>query len=179
MQVSRSIVPKEFIKRHCPNSEEIRNHRYLQIFGEHLHSPNLWHLNRRSVSRGVALGTFWAMVPIPIQMIGVVASAIIWRANIPIGLVLVWITNPLTIPPIFFGAYLFGNWLLGRPGVAMPEEVTLEWFSRSIGDIWLPLLTGSLLIGLLLSLVSYFLIDFLWRLNVVKRWKTRKGYGKQ
>jgi len=89
------IVPKEFIKRYCPNADTVRNHRLLQFFGEHLHSPNLWHLNRRSVARGVSLGFFWALVPLPLQMIGVVASAILWRANIPIGLVLVWMTPGL------------------------------------------------------------------------------------
>lgn len=169
-------MPKEFIKRHCPDAEEIRNHKYLQFFGEHLHSPNLWHLNRRSVSRGVALGAFWAMFPVPVQMICVVASAILWRANIPIGLVLVWITNPLTIPPIFFSAYLFGSWMLGRPVVAVPDHLSVEWFSDSLGEIWLPLLTGSLTIGIFLALVSYFFIDFLWRHKVRKRWKKRAGY---
>ena len=166
-------MPKEFIKRHCPDAEVIRKHKYLRIFGEHLHSPNLWHLNRRSVSRGVALGSFWAMVPVPLQMIGVVASAIAWRSNIPIGLVLVWVTNPLTIPPIFLGAYLFGSRLLGTPVVEMPDEITVEWFGDSLGEIWLPLVTGSFTIGISLALVGYFAIDFLWRYTVRKRWKNR------
>ena len=166
-------MPKEFIKRHCPDADEIRNHRFLQIFGEHINSPNLWHLNRRSVSRGVALGAFWAMVPIPLQMIGVVASAITWRANIPLGLVLVWVTNPLTIPPIFIAAYLFGSWILGTPVIAIPDEISLKWFTDSLGEIWFPLLTGSLLIGTALAIVSYVTIDFLWRYTVRKRWKNR------
>ena len=119
------------------------------------------------------------MVPVPIQMIGVAASAIIWRANIPIGLVLVWITNPFTIPPIFYGAYLLGSWLLGTPGVAMPEELTIHWFRQSLGEIWIPLLTGSFIIGLFLSVISYFFIDLLWRYTVRKRWKNRPGFNRQ
>ncbi len=169
------IVPKEFIKRHCPKPDSVRNHRLLQFFGEHLHSPNLWHLNRRSVARGVALGVFWALVPLPLQMIGVVASAILWRANIPIGLVLVWLTNPFTIPPIFLGTYLFGNWLLGKPGITPPDHITIEWFTESIGEIWLPLVLGSLSIGIALATLSYFAIDYLWRYAVRKRWKSRTG----
>jgi hypothetical protein len=106
-------------------------------------------------------------------MIGVVASAILWRANIPIGLVLVWLTNPFTIPPIFLGTYLFGNWMLGRPGIHTPEHITVEWFMGSIHDIWLPLLLGSLSIGIVLATLSYFAIDYLWRYTVRKRWKNR------
>jgi hypothetical protein len=109
------------------------------------------------------------------QMIGVVASAILWRANIPIGLVLVWMTNPFTIPPIFLGTYLFGNWLLGRPGITPPAHVTIEWFTQSIGDIWLPLVLGSLSVGIVLATLSYFAIDYLWRYTVWKRWKNRQG----
>ncbi|MGD8265699.1 MAG: DUF2062 domain-containing protein, partial [Chromatiales bacterium] len=69
----------------------------------------------------------------------------------------------------------FGNWLLGRPGVTPPEDITIEWFRESIGDIWLPLLLGSLSIGLTLAILSYFVIDYLWRYTVTKRWKNRSG----
>ena len=68
---------------------------------------------------------------------------------------------------------------LGTPGVAMPEELTIHWFRQSLGEIWIPLLTGSFIIGLFLSVISYFFIDLLWRYTVRKRWKNRPGFNRQ
>ena len=167
-------MPRKFIKRYCPDAALIRSNRCLQIFGEHLHSPNLWHLNRLSVARGFAVGAFWAMVPFPGQMVGAVWSAIAWRAHIPISLLLVWMTNPLTIPPTFFGAYLCGSWLLGTPLVDLPESLTMEWFRESFEEIWLPLVAGSLTIGVVLAVAGYFGINALWRWHVLHRWKQRR-----
>lgn len=167
-------MPRKFIKRYCPDAALIRSNRCLQIFGEHLHSPNLWHLNRLSVARGFAVGAFWAMVPFPGQMVGAVWSAIAWRAHIPISLLLVWMTNPLTIPPTFFGAYLFGSWMLGTPLVDLPESLTMEWFRESFEEIWLPLVAGSLTIGVVLAVAGYFAINALWRWHVLHRWKQRR-----
>lgn len=152
----------------------IRSNRYLSIFGEHLHSPNLWHLNRLSVARGFAIGAFWAMVPFPGQMVGAVWSAIVWRAHIPISLMLVWMTNPFTIPPAFLGAYLFGSWMLGTPLIDIPETLSMQWFMESFDEIWVPLVVGSLTIGMLLAVAGYFGINALWRWCVMRRWKSRQ-----
>lgn len=145
----------------------------MQVFGDHLHSPNLWHLNRRSVSRGIAIGLFWALVPLPGQMIGAVATALAWGANVPVSLLLVWITNPLTMAPIFYCTYLLGCWLLNCNQIAYPDELTYEWFRESLGDIWAPLFTGSLTLGLLSAVIGYYLISWLWCRYVRKCWKTR------
>ena len=108
-------MPKKFIKRHAPDKEAIRDHKYMRIFGKLLYDPNLWHLNRRSVSGAFAVGLFWAFIPIPFQMVTAAATAIPARVNLPISVALVWITNPITMPPMFYSTYRVGTWILDEP----------------------------------------------------------------
>ena len=97
-----------------PDHQTIKEHKHLKIFGKLLHDGNLWHLNRRSVSGAFAVGLFCAFVPIPSQMILAAAIAIIIRVNLPISVALVWISNPITMPPIFYAAYKFGAYVMGQ-----------------------------------------------------------------
>ena len=166
-------MPKHLIKRYCPSADAVKQHRHLKLFGGCLHSPNLWHLNRRSVARGFANGLFWALVPFPGQVIGVVATALFWGANVPISLLLVFITNPLTMAPIFYFTYLFGTWVLRDDPVSFPDELTFEWFWGSLGEIGPPLFVGSLSIGFALAVTSYYLVSWLWQRHVWKSWRER------
>jgi uncharacterized protein (DUF2062 family) len=94
-------MPKSFFKRYLPDRHKISEIKALDFLGEKLHRPNLWHLNRRSVSRAFGIG-LWAMwtPPLPWQQIIAAALAIYFDANLPIAVALVWITNPLTWGPL-------------------------------------------------------------------------------
>jgi hypothetical protein len=95
-------MPRRLLRRYLPDHRRIREHRHLQFFGDRLHDPNLWHLNRRSVAGAMGVGVFVALLPTLGQM-AVAAAAAIWlRVNLPLAVAMVWITNPLTMPPIFF-----------------------------------------------------------------------------
>ncbi|NOX92117.1 MAG: DUF2062 domain-containing protein, partial [Gammaproteobacteria bacterium] len=74
-------MPKRIIKRFMPNPQMIRNHKHLQFLGTLLHDPNIFHLNRRSVSGAFSVGLFMAFVPIPLQMIFAAIGAIVLRVN--------------------------------------------------------------------------------------------------
>ncbi len=76
-----------------------------------LTNKNLWIANYNTVARGVFIGFFWMMIPLPLQMTPVVISAIILRANIPIAISTVWISNPLTWVPMYLGNYIY-IWML-------------------------------------------------------------------
>lgn len=167
-------VPREFIKRYTPDAEKVKQHKSLQFLGGHLHACELWHLNRYSIARGFATGLFWSLIPLPMQMAGAAITALLWRANMPISIALVWITNPLTIVPVFYLLYLFGASLLGVPTIEMPEGVSIEWFRHSIEEIWQPLLLGSVVCATVVALIGYYGIHLLWRILVLKRWKNRK-----
>ena len=170
-------MPKHLIKRFAPDHDSIRNHKQLRMFGRLLHDPNLWHLNRRSVSGAFAVGLFWAFIPVPIQMVLSAATAIPARVNLPISVALVWITNPLTIPPMFYFNYLVGTWILGTSSEQIEFELTVEYLTESMASIWQPLYLGSLVCGLIAAAVGYFSMRGLWRLYVVRHLRKRRERG--
>ncbi len=171
-------MPRRFIKRYTPDRTALKRHRYLRHLGTLLHDENLWHLNRRSVSGGVASGLFWAMIPLPTQMIASALSAVFFRINLPISVALVWITNPVTIPPVFYFNYLVGTWLLGTPTDIGKFELSIDWITTEIGVIWKPLFAGSLLIGTALGITGYAATRLYWRWHVLRRFRDRGGRPK-
>lgn len=167
-------MPKRIIKRFMPDHEKIRDHKHLRILGPLLHDPNLLHLNRRSVSGAFAVGLFMAWVPVPFQMLLSAITSIFVRVNLPISVALVWITNPLTMPPMFYFAYKIGTWSLGQPHSNIKFELTWEWLGQSLGEIWQPFLLGCFIVGATSSALGYLIINRLWRAHVLQSWKARK-----
>ena len=164
---------KDWLRRYIPSKERLHNDRWLRVFGALLHRPNLWHLNRYSVSRAFGIGLFWAMIPMPFQMIPAAACAIMFRANLAFSIALVWISNPLTMPPLFYAQYRFGKWLTGA-GVSHPLQMSWASMRANIGELWLPLYVGSLVAAVLISMMGYAAIRGVWRWNLARRWTRRR-----
>lgn len=157
-----------------PDPHTIRDHKSLQMFGKLLHDPNLWHLNRRSIAKAFAVGLFFMMMPVPFQMALAAGFAIIVRSNLPISVMLVWISNPVTMPPMFYFAYQFGAWVLQTPEVDFNFELSMDWLLNGMTAIWQPFLFGCVLIGAILSVTGYVTIRLLWRWSIVKKIQHRK-----
>jgi hypothetical protein len=167
-------MPKKLLKRLMPDHRVIREHKHLRIFGTLLHDPNLFHLNRRSASGAFANGLFWAFMPMPFQMLPAALLAILLRVNLPLSIALVWITNPITMPPIFYFCYKVGSWLLDVPVHAVAFEMSWEWLSTELSLIWQPFLLGCLVVGAVSSLLGYFGIRGLWRLHLIRHLQHKK-----
>jgi uncharacterized protein (DUF2062 family) len=145
------------------------------MFGKLLHDANLWHLNRRSVSGAFCCGLFWAFIPIPLQMLASAASAIVFRVNLPIAVALVWLTNPLTMPPVFYFNYVVGAKLLGEPITVTDFDASVAWLESVIAQIWEPLLLGSLVSGTLAGLIGYAGMRGFWRWHVLRQYRRRQA----
>ena len=168
-------MPKRLIKRFLPKHDKVREHKHLQFFGKLLHDPNLFHLNRHSASGGFAVGLFFAFIPLPLQMVMAAAAAILFRVNLPISVALVWITNPITIPPMFYFAYWVGTQILGTPPQNEAFQFSLEWLQHGgLNEIFIPLLVGSLICAIASAIAGYCLILWIWRWRAVERWKQRR-----
>ena len=90
------------------------------------------------------------------------------------SVVLVWFSNPLTMAPLFYFAYLVGATILGIPEVEFTFELSTEWLMQSMGYIWQPLLLGCVIMGTISALVGYTAVRLLWRLHIVQHLKDRK-----
>lgn len=168
-------MSKKWFQKLLPSQQLIKEHSALHFLRPLLSDPNLFHLNRYSVALAFLAGTFLAFFPIPGQMVLAVLVAFLLRCNLPITLALVWITNPVTIPPIFFATYKLGTWLLDTPAMeGMTFTFTWEWLNTELQRVWKPLLVGSLCAGSFFSIVSYTCVKLIWRCRVIYLLRLRK-----
>lgn len=171
-------MPRRWIKRYLPDHGKLREHPHLQRFGARLHDGNLWHLNRRSVAGAVAVGLFWAFIPMPLQMVAAAACAIWLRVNLPISVVLVWLTNPLTMPPVWYATYEIGAWLLDLPPRVIDFTPSLDNGLSILRDIWKPLYLGSIVVSVLLSIAGFVFVRLAWRMHIVRQRRARTARWK-
>lgn len=171
---------RRFFREHLPGNDSIRQHRWLRPVRHWLQHPNLWHLHRRSVAGGVAIGLFCGLIPGPLQMISAALLAILLRVNLPVAAFTTLYTNPFTIVPLYLLAYEIGKWVSGASNGAVapafPEVHWQHWFAPIWG--WLvalgkPLLIGLPLLAAGLALAGYIATRLAWRLAVVWKWHRR------
>lgn len=163
---------KRWLKRVTPARHQLDGHKHLSIFGRLLKDPNLWHLNRRSASGAFAVGLFVMYIPLPAQMVIAAAGAIATRVNLPISVALVWITNPLTAPPMYYLSYLVGTWVLGQEANGFDLDVWLDWHSWV--DMIAPLFVGGFVCGAVCALIGYLSVQALWRWNLMRQIRQRR-----
>lgn len=166
-------MPKALIKRYFPDPHKIRSHKHIKLFGTLLLDQNIWHLNRKSVSGALAVGLFIAFVPLPTQMIIAAAAAIIFRVNLPISVATVWVTNPFTMPFLFYFAYVVGTWLFGVPQQTEQSGFSLSHMLDSLGHSWKPFLLGCFILGLISAIIGFVSARLYWRWWVLHKWYKR------
>lgn len=188
-------MARKLLKRFFPSPSDIKNNPALHFLGDLLHDPNLFHLNRHSVSVAFFWGFFIAMLPIPGQMAVAAMAALFFHCNLPICVALVWITNPLTMPFFFYIAYEVGKFILRvdantastAAAVASVDfgslwdlivdnqyKAALNWLGNELGSVWKPFLLGSVVTGLAFGALGYFGMQAYWRWHAVRAWNRRK-----
>ena len=168
-------MPKKFMKRYLPSPEKVRQMKSLNFLGDIVREPNLWHINRHSVARAFLIGVWFCFIPMPFQMLASALFAIWLNANLPLAVALVWISNPVTMPLIFYFNYKLGSWMLSRPLLDFEFSPSLAWVSERLLDIGIPLYLGSLVVATVSACFAYLIIQLLWRRKVRAHWRLRRG----
>ncbi len=162
---------KKKIVRH-----RLDSHPQLSKFGGIFKQQELWHINRRSIPIGAAIGLFCAFLPIPFQMVLAAAIAVIVRGNIPVAVILVWISNPLTWGPIYYACYKIGQTVLNMPPVPFSSQSNAEWFASNFVNVMGPMTLGGVIVGGIAAAAGYAVVTLVWHWNIVayKRHKRRR-----
>lgn len=162
------------MKRYLPSPEKVRQMKSLSFLGDIIQEPNLWHINRHSVARAFLIGVWFCFIPMPFQMLASALFAVWFNANLPLAVALVWISNPITMPPIFYFNYKLGAWMLSRPLLDFEFSPSLAWISERLLDIGIPLYLGSLVVATVSACFAYLIIQLLWRRRVRANWRLRR-----
>lgn len=172
------FMPKNALRRYLPKPSEVRQMSALKPLGSWLRNPEIWHLHRRSVAGACFVGLFCAFIPLPFEMLIAAVLAILFRVNLPMSIALVWITNPITIAPIFYFTYRLGAWLLGMEIEVSSVELSLHWLQQNLSQIGYPLIFGSLVCGWVAGVTGFVIVRVGWRIMVLRRWRKRRAERK-
>ncbi len=177
-------MPRKHFRKYLPDHETILAHKWLGRFGSFLQHPALWHLNRRSVAGGVAIGMFTGLIPGPLQMLAAALIAIPLRMNLPVALLTTLYTNPLTIVPLYVLAYWIGTLITGVPATNAVAPPAFAWsqlyeWTRGMFE-WMSALGKPLAIGLValactLAALGWLTVQLAWRAHVIHAWRRRRA----
>ncbi len=132
------------------------------------------HGSAEDIAKGVAIGLIIAFTPtIGIQMILAITIATALKASRAAALVMVWITMPVTIVPIYVFTYTVGRLFVGGPSVAGVRHQLASMIGRIEGyeafdisarvqvlmevghETFLPMMIGGLFTGIVCACVAY------------------------
>jgi len=162
-------MPKRSLRKFLPSPSRLKRLNGFERFGNLLDRRELWHISRTSIARATAIGLFCSMIPLPGQMFVAVFLAIRFNANVPLSFMLIFVTNPLTMPVVYLGAYLIGSALLGEPVLDVSAVDWLNPFNAEVLGILPSFVLGCAVMGLAAAFLGFFIADGLWRLRISQR----------
>ena len=157
------------VRRQAPGKDEILASPWMAPVRPHLQDDRLWCLDRHGVARGVAAGLFMGLLMPVAQILFAGAASVVVRGNVPVSAACTLVTNPLTVPPIYYAAYQIGERVL-------PDALDLSWL-MSDATHWLgqglnwaiahgtPLMTGLLMLATASAALGFATVHLLWRRN--------------
>ena len=147
----------------------------------------------RAIAGGFALGTLVAFTPtMGIQFFIVMFLATILNMNRPAAFVTIWITNVATVTPIYTFNYWVGSLFWEGPSVAEVYRTFMNLTTKLVRmDLWdiadqfkmvmnlgqdiiIPLLIGSLIVGMIAAVLVYLVSLGLIRYLVIRRNRKRE-----
>ena len=109
------------------------------------------------IAAGFACGAAISFTPmIGGHFVGAALLSLLMRGNVIASAIGTVVGNPWTFPFIWAWIYTLGNWLLGRDGPVLPDDLSLTFIFDHFWDILWPMIVGSVPT----SIVAWFV--FFW-----------------
>lgn len=168
-----------WVRRNLPTRESMERSRILRPVAHRVLAPELWRFTRRSVPRGVALGMVTGILIPAGQIPASALFALPLRANIPAAVLTTFLTNPITTPILWTGAYWLGRRVLRLdavvPGMPIATEVNanLTWLQWLFAEAGPALIVGLLIMTLVFAVIGYGASVIGWRLWIAHKWRKR------
>lgn len=125
---------------------------------------------RRAVARGVGVGLFIALTPtVGIQIVMMLGACLLVRGNFLAAFVVSWISNPVTMAPLYVGYHALGERIFspiietGLHLAGYGEKVALEVTYVAL---------GSLVVAIPAAIAGYALLLWGWRTWIIQRRKS-------
>jgi uncharacterized protein (DUF2062 family) len=139
----------------------LRHRAWWQAITHALFERHLWMPCRDTVATGLPIGMFFALVPVPMQMIFAGIVTMRFKANVPVAMAACWLSNLATNGPIFLGQLWLGNRIAEFFGLDLPEITWFKdflfwlseshWFKVPIPDFILNANSGNFILGIFAS----------------------------
>lgn len=144
----------------------LRKHWLGYYIGDSLLAKDMWLPRRESMARGFFIGSMSGASPFFGFQIAMSLPFCIWlRANIPMTLFMVFMSNPFTAIPYYLftiwlgNAVMLGTWMVPWPDV--PQD--LDALKDIVLEHFLAAFVGCTIIGLVVGGTGYVLMHLLWK----------------
>lgn len=168
---------RHWLKKLAHIREVVETNRLMRPVAHWLAAPSLWHVNRRSVARGTAVGLFCSFI-LPVGQIFLAALiSIVTRSNLIVAGAATLVTNPLTMTPIYFLAYRTGHFVLGPTAdlrEALEDEPVAGSYLQSLSDATLYRASGLLIFATVSAILGYLLVNLVWWASLRLRQRQRR-----
>jgi uncharacterized protein (DUF2062 family) len=156
----------------------LRRGQLLRPLRHRLRNKGLWSFDHHSVAKGAAIGVFFAILLPVAHILFAILVAIALRANVVVASLATFISNPFTIPIIYYSAYRIGALIVeqqaGDPHVDAIEsakeaaEAALEvrqWFPALLDWVFAvgaPTAIGIVTLAFVTAVTVYALVFAIW-----------------
>lgn len=171
-------MPRRFFRKFAFKRQAISERWFMAPFRHLLHDHRLWGIRRKTVVPAFALGLFIAFMPFPGHPFEAALACLALRVNMPVAVIATFISNPLTMGPLYYFSYRVGANLLSIEPQPFDFAFSLDWVTHTFVSIWQPMLLGSVLVGAIAALCGYITLDLLWRFSIAN-YKSRKRKGRR
>lgn len=151
--------------RPLPRRGNIARYPIIKWFANAARSrPYLWSFRRAHIIPALYVGSVLSIIPLyGIQLPLAFVAALLLRGNLTVMAGIQFVSNPLTVAPIYYANYVVGAWLIDVTGIGMGHDTV----ATKINAMFI----GGTIIGLGMAVA----IDLLWRFAEweAKRFKSR------